>query len=76
MATINKRLVRFSLVWDKDNPDNLTWRVDVRGAVTDDSENGGEKWMSASTPDDTTITRVAFATKTGSDIETLMSTLR
>lgn len=72
MATINKRQVRFSLVWDKDNPDNLTWRVDVRAAVADDSENGGWKWIAASTPADTTITRVDFATKTGSDIETLM----
>lgn len=72
MATINKRLVRFSLVWDKDNPDNLTWRVDVRGAVQDDSENGGWKWVTGHTPEDQIITRVDFATKTGAEIETLM----
>lgn len=72
MATITKRLVRFSLVWDKNTPDDLTWRVDVRAIVTDDSENGGEKWMTASTPADSTITRENFATKTGAEIETLM----
>lgn len=72
MATINKRQVRFSLVWDKDNPDNLTWSVDTRAAVIDDSENGGEKWITASTPDDTTITRSDFATKDGDDITALM----
>jgi hypothetical protein len=72
MATITKRQVRFSLVWDKSNPANLTWRVDVRAVVADDSENGGEKWITVSTPDDTTITRADFYTKDGTDIETLM----
>jgi hypothetical protein len=71
MATINKRLVRFSIVWDKDDPANLTWKVDVRGVVADDSEAGGEKLIQT-TSGWSTITRADFSTKTGSDIQTLM----
>jgi hypothetical protein len=71
MATISKRQVRFSIMWDKEDPLNLTWKVDARAVVADDSENGGEKWMNA-TSGWTSITRADFATKTGAEIETLM----
>jgi hypothetical protein len=71
MATITKRQVRFSIVWDKTDPLNLTWKVDARAVVADDSENGGEKWISA-TSEWGSITRADFATKDGDDITTLM----
>ena len=69
MATINKRKVRFSIVWDKDDPTNLTWKVDVLAYVADDSEASGEKRMRVLTPVGEIITRVDFATKTGAEIQ-------
>lgn len=74
MATINKRKVMFTLVWDKDDPSNLTWAVRARAYITDDTEGGGEKLVQASS-DPQTITRANFYTKDGSDIETLMINL-
>ena len=71
MATITKRQVRFSVVWSKDDPANLTWKVDARAFVADDSENGGQKWVQISSGT-AIITRADFATKTGAEIETLM----
>lgn len=74
MATINKRKVMFTLIWDKDEPTDLTWEVRARGYITDDTEPGGEKLVQA-TSEPQVITRDDFYTKDGSDIETLMINL-
>jgi hypothetical protein len=63
--------VAFVLIWDKDNPLNLTWSVKARAYVSDDSEEGGKKLITADS-DPETITRTAFDTKTGAEIQTLM----
>ena len=72
MATITKRKVAFTIMWDKDDPTNLTWAVKVKlAAITDDSETGGEKIIRTGS-EPTVMSRTSFNTKTGADIQTLM----
>lgn len=71
MATITKKYVKFTLVWDKNVPDDLSWLVEVRAEAADDTKDAGIERIVAY-GDPATITRVDFATKDGDDITTLM----
>ncbi len=74
MATINIRKVEFTIIWDKDEPTDLTWRVRARAYITDDTEGSGEKLVQA-TSEPQMITRADFYAEDGSGIETLMINL-
>lgn len=71
MSTITKKYVKFTLIWDKNAPDDLAWMVEARALVDNDTKDDGTERVTANSPMQT-ITRADFYTKDGSDIETLM----
>ncbi len=69
MAQIIKRTISLTIAYQKDNPDDLTWRATAQCATPDDKEDGGEEIFTVAT-DPQTITRAQFRSITGAQIET------
>lgn len=68
MAIINRRKVRLEVTWDKDDPENFSYRALVWGYVADDVRPAGEEQIVA-TSESATISRAAFRSLNGAQIE-------
>ena len=74
MATMNNRRIALVIHWDKDDPTNFTYFVKASAAITDDSKDDGEEFVSVRSTT-STLDRTTFRGLTGAQIETNAKTL-